>query len=685
MLGCAERATPLAQTEQPALGSSHPPGDLPGYHPRSTLLSAHRSRLRLCAVTAALALSGTAVTLTGLPALAHPSHDGGGSSDDARDAKQHDGQRGHLPATQHNVELVGQTSLRNVEPEKIADVSVHKGYAYLAAWGVTTCKANGVHVVDVRNPKQPTEVAFVPSKEGSYPGEGVHALTLSTPAFSGDLLVTNNERCNATAGFGGLNLYDVSNPQRPTPLAVGIGDSSSSGTATASGEGKKGAHDIHSVFAWDVGDRAYAAIVDNDEAVDVDIMDITDPRAPFLTAEYDLGSRFPSILQASPGNLTEVFLHDMVVKQVGTRFHMSANYWDAGYVVLDVTDVQAPTLVAQTDYPAKDPELAGTPHEHEAPEGNAHQSEWTKDHTHLIGTDEDFAPYRSGPFTIGGVAYPATAVSGGGTAADTTDKTLNGRAVYGGYGCPGSAAIPPAKDALPSVADGEERIVVLQRGPSGDPTATEEACFPGEKAAAARAAGYDGVVLANRHFGSEAADEAYCGAGGYPVGDPIPTVCTTHGGLHDLFGTTRRYNGYPDGPALGAVSTKAVSATALFNGWGYVHLFGAKPGKKGLLPELDTYAVPEAHDPKYAKGFGDLSVHEVATSPTRNDLAYYAYYSAGMRVTKIVDGQLVEVGRYVDPRGSDFWGVEAFTIGNVEYFAGSDRHYGLQIFRYTGD
>ena len=44
------------------------------------------------------------------------------------------------------------------------------------------------------------------------------------------------------------------------------------------------------------------------------------------------------------------------------------------------------------------------------------------------------------------------------------------------------------------------------------------------------------------------------------------------------------------------------------------------------------------------------------------------------------------MGRYIDPRGSDVWGVDAFQgADGKEYFAGSDRHYGLQIFRYTGD
>lgn len=31
---------------------------------------------------------------------------------------------------------------------------------------------------------------------------------------------------------------------------------------------------------------------------------------------------------------------------------------------------------------------------------------------------------------------------------------------------------------------------------------------------------------------------------------------------------------------------------------------------------------------------GDLSVHEVATSAKRADLAYFSYYAAGFRVTR---------------------------------------------------
>ena len=145
--------------------------------------------------TAAAAGIAVVSLLVGIPvALGHPtiSSDGAIADDGDRDAHQHGDTAGHLPATSDGVQLVSKLALKNVVPGKIADVGVHNGYAYLAAWGVETCQYNGVHVVDIRNPAVPDEVAFIQSKEGSYPGEGVQALSISTPKFTGDILVTNN-------------------------------------------------------------------------------------------------------------------------------------------------------------------------------------------------------------------------------------------------------------------------------------------------------------------------------------------------------------------------------------------------------------------------------------------------------------------------------------------------------------
>ncbi len=123
-----------------------------------------------------------------------------------------------------------------------------------------------------------------------------------------------------------------------------------------------------------------------------------------------------------------------------------------------------------------------------------------------------------------------------------------------------------------------------------------------------------------------------------------------------------------------------LSFSSTFDGWGYVHLFDNEAGK---MTEVDTYAVPEAHDPKHATGSGDLSVHEVAVSPTNPDLAYLSYYAAGLRVIDISTGEIVEKGAFIDEGGNNFWGVEVFEQVGQEYVALSDRDFGLYILKAT--
>ena len=95
------------------------------------------------------------------------------------------------------------------------------------------------------------------------------------------------------------------------------------------------ANDAHSIFIWDAGDKAYAVIVDNEEAHDVDIFDITNPRRPEPVREYDLTEETPAWTETANGD--NPFLHDMVVKKIGPSYVMLASYWDAGYIQMDAT------------------------------------------------------------------------------------------------------------------------------------------------------------------------------------------------------------------------------------------------------------------------------------------------------------------------------------------------------------
>ena len=601
----------------------------------------------------------------GVAAAASGEPDGGVTvADGARDAHQHGVTAGHLEplGTRANVDLVSKLKLKNVVPEKIADVGIFNGYAYLAAWGVVTCKYNGVHVVDVRNPSTPKEVGFIGSKEGSYPGEGVQALHIDTPSFVGDVLVTNNEKCKEPAGFGGMNIYDITRPTAPTPLTEGFGDS------IVPGAGKKDAHEIHSVFAWDAGDRAFAVMVDNEEGFDVDIVEITDPRKPVLIAEYDLDLKFPQILQAAPANLRSVFLHDLVVKQIAGRQVMLLSYWDAGYVKVDVTDPTNITYLGDTDFTDPDPEAAESGYI-VPPEGNGHQAEFTSDNRYVIGADEDFDPFslQARNVTDG---TDLAASQGSDTRQLAAGQTIQGGSVFVGRACLGDPAVPAG-------SAGTVDIAIVERG----------VCTFTEKVARVFAAGgYDAVLVFNR-VGSDACNQTL----GMSVAGDIPTFGVAPRQLgFALFGAEGLYDdaaclAAPAGSQLAPIVIGAHGDTlrfsSSFDGWGYVHLFRNQNGK---MAELDTYAIPQAHDPAFARGFGDLSVHEVATSALRADLAYFSYYSGGFRVAKIQSDKLVEVGHFIDVGGNNFWGVQVFQSGGQEYVAASDRDFGLYIFKYTG-
>jgi hypothetical protein len=75
-----------------------------------------------------------------------------------------------------------------VNPGQIADVGVHKNWAYLASWDDPSCQRGGTHIVDIRDPARPKDAGFLPATEGFYHGEGVHAIALDTPQFRGDVL-----------------------------------------------------------------------------------------------------------------------------------------------------------------------------------------------------------------------------------------------------------------------------------------------------------------------------------------------------------------------------------------------------------------------------------------------------------------------------------------------------------------
>ncbi|MBA2240188.1 MAG: hypothetical protein H0W09_02920 [Solirubrobacterales bacterium] len=632
------------------------------------------------------------------PALAHYSegpttlgHElADGPIPDPEGDDQHGVDAGHLPASSSNVDLVGKLTTLTNQDGGIADVAAFGDYAYLAAFRPECVSrggaGTGVHVVDISNPAAPAKVGFLAAEANSYVGEGVHVMRFGTRS----ILVHNNETCNSAAPVvSGFSVWDVTNPLSPVKLGQ-FGDT------TPAVSPNQTYHTTHSVqgFVWN--DKAYAVAQDNQDLKDVDIFDITPAilgtGPAVLVAEVGLED-WPGAIN-SFANGQSVFHHDMQQKVIGGRNFLLVSYWDAGQVLLNIDDPSNPVFVTDSDFTSPDPEFPSFT----TPEGNSHQSYWSQDGRYLISTDEDFSPLRvlfeitSGPnrgqYGAGQFSWTVPVPEGG----------VTGSTVFGGSGCVADLNGNGVSDRVevPSAATSGATVVVFSRG----------FCTFSEKVETGQLAGYGTVLIGNSHVASRnglLTDSFLCGAKGHEFTVTVHGLCTGHRAMHLLFGDPPAYSspeGYGAGGDLPGIGTlgASISASTVFDGWGYVHLHDATQPD---LPELDTYAIPEAKDPAYKSGFGNLTVHEVKTDPRAGfNLAYFSWYSGGLRVARFGTGGLTEVGHYIAPGGSDFWGVVPLCTGQCllndrdrgrgkhnskrPLLLMSDRDSGLWILRYTG-
>jgi hypothetical protein len=317
--------------------------------------------------------------------------------------------------------------------------------------------------------------------------------------------------------------------------------------------------------------------------------------------------------------------------------------------------------LSDTDYPSVDPEVPSGGGISLSPEGNAHQAEFTSDNRFVIGTDEDFDPYRFLIRTSEGDSIPAKI----GTQTEFADVDgLTGTPVFVGRACPGDPAVPTAAAGqIAVIAAGYEAMIIFNRegtdGCTGIFSPFLEAEIP--------------TLFIGRDSGFDLLDQA-----GFDL-----AAC--------LAGSAQ--SGIQSGIPIGRTGDAVTDVDRIFDGWGYVHLFSMNAGAT-TLTEVDTFAIPEAKDPAFAEGFGDLSVHEVAVDPQDASLAYLSYYDAGLRAIQIqcassdpASCDLVEVGGFIDRpgtdglAGNDFWGVETFVRNGTTYILASDRDSGLWIFR----
>ncbi len=421
---------------------------------------------------------------------------------------------------------------------------------------------------------------------------------------------------------------------------------------------------------WQDGQKAYAVAVDGREHADLDIFDITDPTKPVFITDLDVDEL--AIDQGvdvvdGPGEVAtdDVTLHDLVVKRINGVPIMLASYGDAGYVKLDVSDPANPRILGDSAFGDVDPlmDIPRTDVGWPIPAGTAHQAEFTHDDRYVLAADEDFTPYRdllgqveTGEdefFTFFKVGLPDTGPK------VTEGTPIDGDSLFVGDACD-SAAIPLATPAAP--------VAIVERGDCGFVAKVQNA----------DARGYDGVIIFNGTANCEAISDSMDFS--TYTGDEPSVLVPRSVGLR-ILGALE-----PGDPCTQVTPAAPRSANEVFvgngfDGWGYLHLYDNAGND---LTAVDHFAIDEAMDARFARGFGQLSVHEVATDPTEN-LAYSSYHAGGLRVLSFGPTGIDEVGAFVADGGTDFAGVEIFDHASEgRLIAASDRDRGLYLLRYTG-
>lgn len=296
------------------------------------------------------------------------------------------GQSGDRPGRSRNLTQIGANDFEGRGFN--ADVWAHGDYAYVGTWGAFgfACPNDGTVVADISNPSTPDHVATIPTEPGTQNND-VKVAKVNTKHFKGDLLAVSNEDC-APGGARGFELWDVSDPENAVQLSR-YGPATTVNTPAELSEWGVG---IHNLFIFEQGNRAYVAvIIDFGEVAqlffggpsigDVRIIDVTDPTNPQLASDWgivkDLGAN-----PFDPGQFSDPFEsapHDVWVED-GIAY---VSYWDAGLILLDVSDPSDPEFISQTQYePGAD--------------GNTHVAVPARGGNLVIVGDEDFSPVLGG-------------------------------------------------------------------------------------------------------------------------------------------------------------------------------------------------------------------------------------------------------------------------------------------------
>ena len=549
-----------------------------------------------------------------------------------------------------DVSLVGALKLDPFNLGVHGDVAGWKDLAFVGKWR-EACPGTGVDIIDIKRPKNPVKIADT----RDYADTSMEDMQVMK-IRGRDILGIGLQDCgnSATAGTVGLELYDITNPRSPQFLSLFNGEDF--GMEAEHGH----VHEFDLTRTPDGRTLALLASPDlealtsnpplfDDGIGDLLIVDITDPSNPTLLSHWGVLQE-PALgldvyLSVLAGGDARTLDHSVRANKDGTLAYVS--YWDAGFVMLDISDPEDPVFLGRTAY---------APGE----EGNAHSVDESPNGKILAAADEDYIPFE--------LQFTSSAFSGLREAfeADWTAPivTLPGRAMAGevahvGRGCPADPALGlPVAD--PYLADPAGKIALIERG----------VCRFDNKIARAQLAGAIGAIVYN----NEANGETPFGmAGDSPVllGSP------------DVIGTTITIPGISVVRSTGLLlrdGTPPVTAraAAVFNGWGALRFFDISDPADPV--QISSFATANVSNEDVALD-GTWTVHNPEWHGTK---VYVSWYSDGVRVLDLRDPTAPEevafwvgAGAPADAPPVNIWSV----VPHEGLLLASDRNYGLYILK----
>ena len=602
-------------------------------------------------------------TMAAPGALAHPDPDDGGAdggsdhphaAGDLSDALEaHDASTAGVVSSGPTAKVTKNIDARGIGARDVdnatTDVWALGGYAYTGTFN-NPCGGDpeaGIWVWDVSNPNRAKFVTIIPSPVGSRSND-VRVATMN----SGDILVHSNESCGG--GPGGFEVYNVDDPTDPVHLASVQTDDVNAFLRDALGFVDFG---VHNLFLFTRGENDYVAATVESEFGNFQIFDLADLDsgpvgfwgaestgigpypAPWPDEDYATLTDFGKILDADDylfdgfGASRNRFLHDVTISADGTRAYL-AN-WDAGLVLLDITDVTDPTPISI----AIDPVNGSLDGEVNRP------SVWpSEDGTIVVEGEEDFSVFEGDTPFLGSLQFLNT-IPGVGTSTNTGN----------------------ALEANPT-------------GNVGTLTATSLAVNAGPLAGST----FDVLEMVNNNVplgaGSVSGNVVWIGRAcdGDPLENPVSPGDIAIARRGDCFFSDKAANAAAAG--AGAIVVANNQEDSVWSGlriWDY-----SDEANPVLMSTFDTVCSANPSDASCDPA-GTYSSHNVIVETLGNQTkAYISWYSDGMLVLDVSDpANPVEVGRYTEP-GTDFWGVYKET--NSPFFYGSDRNGGLYIFKEQG-